>query len=472
MNSSEARTSDTRTSEASSVINVNFLGQGIKGVKELRERALKLLNQSPNSTDLPNAQRLLNKSFEDNPENYLVKPTPPTQPRPNTSRPGRTRMLTAEDYKQIFLNSNRVLEINSVNCGFKIVNNNFYKVQISEVADPLINEVVFSMELTEAMKKKNNPNIQSIQNIFPVYYDHFTLTGAELLNQGNQLLINKKIYDMQSELIQVRGGDPNLIYQNMRRIEDKIEKYNRILQYKTFKCLVTEALNNPISLEDKINNALRQTSGISIILDNINILMTNYKYYGETLGFIHSDLHMSNIQVDQDQVNQIDNYKIIDFGRCFMFDEETKKQKYLNETNINKNIFNKFNIKNKLDFSNPFRLVNLIDKNKTSASNIKDRYICKQYAYLCDVAQVAFGLLMDKVMFNKPWFKLIKYNNCNKSYLEINLKNLDISQFTTLDDGLLWLSCYLISCTENIYRASNGRKKRFKLYFWYSNLYL
>lgn len=428
MSSSEARSS----SEASIVINVNFIGQGIKGIKELRGKALQSLNDSPLNS-LPNAQRLLNKSPEDSSENYFVIPTPPTRQRqsnvmgptpptlqrPNTVSGLRTQrnilktLKTLEtDYKEIFLNSDKVLKINSVNCGFKIVNDFFYKVQISEVADPLINEVVFSIELTKAMT--NNPNNP---NIFPIYYDHFTIPGAYLLNEG-------------------------------------------ILKNKTFKCLVTEALANPISLEDKINNAIQNKSQnksqyISNIISDINILMTNYKYYGETLGFIHSDLHMCNIQV-----NKENNYKIIDFGRCFMFDEENLKQKYTN-TNTNQTIFNKFNIKNNLDFSNPFRLVNLIDKNKESEINIKDRYIikdiyiCKGYAYLCDVAQVAFGLLIDKVMLNKNWFKLINYSNCNKSYLKINLSIIYISKFNTLDHGLLWLSCYLIASSENNYKFRN-----------------
>ena len=318
------------SSSDTSIINVNFIGQGIKGVKELRGRALQLLNKSSNSTDLPNAQGILNRSHESNPEIYFVKPTPPTQQRPNTTRP-RTQRTIEPDYKTIFLDSDRKLQINSVNCGFKVVDAKFYKVQISESADPLINEVVFSMELKQAMGTDK-------PQIFPVYYDHFTLSGADLLNAENKLLINIKLYDMQRQFIDLnaklnREGNNNLIVKNMERIKNKITTYEMILNSKTFKCLVTEALSEPSSLENKINKINNAISnryyGISKIIEDINTLMENYKYYGETLGFIHSDLHMNNIQVDQGN-----NYKIIDFGRCFMFDEDTLKQKYINETNL------------------------------------------------------------------------------------------------------------------------------------------
>ena len=416
MNSSDTRTSDTRTS-TSSVIDVNFIGQGLKALKALREK--NLLNLSQDS--LPNAGNLLIKS-QQNPENYYAHP--PDKPRPRTGFVRRKQETPREpqepNYKQIFLNSDRVLKINSVNCGFKILNDNFYKVQISEVADPLINEVVFSIELTEAMK--NNPNNPNKINIFPIYKDHFTLTKDELSqNNVNQQYIKKN---------------------------------------NNYKVLVTEALDNPSSLYDIIKSAKTARTGMSLISDKINILMTQYKYYGEKLGFIHSDLHMNNIQVDQD-----DNYKIIDFGRCFMFDEETKKQKYLNETNSNKNIFEKFNIKKNLDFSNPFRLENLIDNTKISESNIHDRYICKQYAYLCDVAQVSFNLLLTRIIPNKQWFTIIKYNNCNESYIQIDLKLItNHTALSMLDHGLLWLISYLISCVKNIYKI-----QRIQVYNTYEN---
>jgi hypothetical protein len=452
----------------------NFIRNGVQGLKELRAQNLKQLSDVSDLPDISNTNSLVDKERDkERVKQFLKDPkevefyyspknssriTPPplnssstriTPPPLNNSSPSispppkiskelgyvrrgiiKREIIKPEEYLDLFLNSDRILTINSVNCGFKIIDNNFYKVQISEVADPLINEVIFSIELTEAMQNNpnnpnnlNNPNIQ--QNIFPKYKDHFIINPIELLinNDNKEVLENK-----------------NFI---------KIKNYHKVL--------VTEALSNPKSLFDVIKEAkkklLNKITNYQLIITNINKLMENYEYYGKQLGFIHSDLHMRNIQIDT-----YNNYKIIDFGRCFMFNEKDKIEQYKTKRIQNKTNFEKFKINpNNLDFKNSFRLINLIDKNieknKTETNLTKNDYICKDYAYLCDIAQVALCLLIDGVMPNKTWFKLIKYNNCNNYYIEINVEELyKTNNFTPLDHGLIWLSSYLIACIKYIYQ--------------------
>ena len=413
--------------------NVNFIGRGLEGIKRLR--AKNLLIDSP-----ANAKQLLIDSpvnARNSPENYYI-PSPPENPRTTTTR--NTNRITNTNpidyYKDLFLSKDKILKINSVNCGFKIIDDCFYKVQISEVADPLINEVVFIKELTNTMEnaKKNpdpDPDFKAKYgnlDIFPKYIDHFFLPRDTLNGIPEKL---------------------NGIPQNSSFINN----------CKNFKVLVTEALTNPISLYDVIDIINKKTTSVQInyklaIIKKINELMHKYSYYGEKLGFIHSDLHLNNIQVEkwendninESNIHEIDfkisnlNLKIIDFGRCFIKDEEQLKINYYDT-----DIFTKFNIKKSLNFENEFRLKNI---NKLGDPN----------AYLCDVAHVALCLLINGIIPNKDWFRINAYVKCGY-YIEINLDALEnpetVAKLTVLENGLIWLSSYLISCSKNITNGIN-----------------
>ena len=255
--------------------------------------------------------------------------------------------------------SNKQLTISSVNCAYTIIGEMFYKVQISEVADPLINEVIFTKILTdEAFRKLFYPQsgivVQEPQ-IFPDYINHFSVTGGEIFANNKSII--------------------STVFTN-------------------YKVLVTTAIKNPMSvcelldLLDKFDENDENTEDVlenfgtlmTTIKEQIEILLKNYKAYGEGLGFIHSDLHSNNIQIENGKeindktlaINSTLSLKIIDFGRCFVFNEDKIK-----ENAQIKQEFKKFNLPEdqKLDFNNNWQLKNL--RNPTEP----DDYCCKQYGY-------------------------------------------------------------------------------------------
>ena len=390
---------------------VDSVKYGLKALKKLRElRELRELIDNRNEI----VESVRNEIDPQNsPEIYYVSNHPDysTQVLPRILRPISTRPIT---YKSEFMSSDRILQVNSANCAFKILPYAFYKIEISDVADPLINEVIFTKELTDKMESGNK--------IFPKYLDHFLLNKIDLN-------INK----------------------------------NYVLKNTPYKVLVTEVIQNPVSLYKLVRAIKDNTSYKFSIIAKINKLMSDYEHYGKTLGFIHSDLHTENIQVEYgaDYINGIKNieqlnFKIIDFGRCFMFSEDAIKNKYYRE----KETLAKFNLGNfKLHFSNDFRLVNIYKSKEDIEKLPKDDrklavncHICENDAYLCDFAQVSLNLLISGVIPNKPWFKLIKYDNCDRSFIYIDLIILYKQEnLTKLDHGLIWLCSYLISCVKYIF---------------------
>ena len=414
-------------------ININFIGRGLEGIRKLKN-AQQLLVESrvasrvaspgePNAKDLLVLSQQVNKNTS--PLLGFFAPHAPAAPKPANTRNKRKlpsllinmknkdiisiknqepqALLAPPDYKNKLLESNKQLVVSSVNCAFKIVNGFFYKIQISERADPLINEVIFTRILSKA----------SNLNIFPKYVDHFTIDGKELFED------NRKIIDF---------------------------------GYKNYKVLVTESINAAASLS-AVLKATDKTNKHEIVA-KIEALMTAYKYYGETLNFIHGDLHMSNIQIENgetyikfsspDNINNL-SPKIIDFGRCFIRDEDTIKSdkkftidlaKYINF----KADFAKFNIPETINFENEWRLVNMKLEN------------C---GYLCDVAQVAFNLLLSgAIKNNREWFKISIYDAGKREFVHIDfnkIEKLSKKDLTILDHGFIWLSCYLYACKTEIY---------------------
>lgn len=425
-------------------ININFIGRGLEGIRKLKNAQQLLVESSESRANQPNAKDLLILSAADSPLLGLFIPKKPDNTsilkitmnnnniaikNPEPELQPVVAQVPSRDYKNQLLTSDKKLVVSSVNCAFKIIGDSFYKIQISEKADPLINEVVFTKILSNAAAKaaanaaakaaanaaaKTSANAAASLNlyIFPKYLDHFTVAGSD----NNLYSINPKIIDY---------------------------------RYKNYKVLVTEAINNAKSLSDLLNNA----NIISDIVNQIETLMTAYSHYGTTLGFIHSDLHMNNIQFET-QNTSFSKPKIIDFGRCFVKDQDITK---ILNTLKSPDIFDKFNIKNKIiDFENEWRLVNINTRNKTTPN-----YLLGDCGYLCDVAQVAFSLLLHGAIQNdKPWFKICAYEQNQRELIHIDIKKIkNTNQLSMLDKGLLWLASYLIACEEVIYinKAFNSK---------------
>ena len=220
-------------------ININFIGRGLEGIRKLKN-AQQLLVESRVESRVaspvasprePNAKDLLvlSQQADKNTSPLLgfFAPQAPAAPKPVNTRNKRklpALRITSKNnnkiaiknpepeiqpvvapvppnYKIELLTSDKKLVVSSVNCAFKIIGNSFYKIQISERADPLINEVIFTRILSETGS--------SDLDIFPKYRDHFTLAGSNLFSE------NPKIIDF---------------------------------GYKNYKVLVTEAVNAAASL--------------------------------------------------------------------------------------------------------------------------------------------------------------------------------------------------------------------------------
>ena len=415
--------------------NINFIGRGLEGIRKMKN-AQQLLVESPAAAKP--ADLLISSAANSPLLGFFVPQAPAAQKPPANKRRLPALKITMKnnkiisikypdppqqqvvapvpppDYKNELL-SDKKLVVSSVNCAFKIIGEHFYKIQISESADPLINEVIFTRILSESGKF----------DIFPKYVDHFTVAGSDKGNETPTSLplssVNPKIIDF---------------------------------AYKNYKVLVTKTVKNAASLSD----VLKKTTDKSKIVAKIEALMTAYESYGKTLNFIHGDLHMTNIQIENGSIfdgnnSDILSPKIIDFGRCFIRDEESIKSAKKFTIGLSKEIdfaddFNKFNIPKTIDFENEWRLVNI---------KKDEKYLLGNCGYLCDVAQVAFNLLLSGAIKNdKPWFKLAKYDNGNRDFIHIDFSKIPLTTLTTLDHGFIWLSSYLYACKTEIYNIIKG----------------
>lgn len=421
-------------------ININFVDRGFAGMENDLQKMEAEEDKKLNAYFIPGKKQGTFKVIYNNKKAKTSK-------NEEKEEPARTLAITTvaenEESKKIKdLFKDKQLTISSVNCAYTIIDGKFYKVQISEVADPLINEVIFTKILTnEEFRERIYPQSGIVQEpqIFPNYIDHFSMTGGDLFPLNNSII--------------------STVYTN-------------------YKVLVTKAITKPISLCDLLDLLDKfddQPDNSKDVLENfeklmttikvlIEILLTNYKVYGEKLGFIHSDLHSNNIQIEnggeinlnivKSEFNKLVatlSLKIIDFGRCFVFNEEQIKEDRIKEE------LAKFNLTNQtINFNNNWQLKNL--RNPTEPYD----YYCKQYGYLCDVAQVALNLLMRRGIENdRVWFNLIEYNEDKNPTIDRTCINIDTSylprNLDMIDHGLMWLTSYLYACKTKI---TNGNTQR------------
>jgi hypothetical protein len=281
------------------------------------------------------------------------------------------------------------LNINSCNCAFILFKNYFMKVRISDNSDPLINEVIY----TKILNKYDT-------DLFVKYINHGIISG-----------------NCFSDI-------------NFSRYKFNIENLNPDIQYQF---LVTSIISNPLTLYDCITpiNGHYPSIMLALPIDEVNTMLDKYAKIAKPIGFMHNDLHLDNILFDKD------HFKIIDFGRCFVNDEELNKYDgLLSDFSKYYTIGNIRGIKNitHYSFDNDLRLTN------------SPNY---EFGYLSDIAALSLNFLirLQKSYLFPKWCKLdtnlnvINFNKATISKKEIDeIKN---DPFKWLYIGLLWFTCYV-----------------------------
>jgi hypothetical protein len=217
---------------------INFIDLINKNLLDLRDNLQRKLPTPPPSPSPPTPENVLFR--------FGIQSSSPTSSTVSSTVSSPVSTLSSlVKYKSDYNKDTSKLIISSLNCGYKIIKCYFYKVQINDTADPLINEVIFTKVLTNAQKGKNK--------IFPEYKDHFISGNGQ-------------------------------------------------------KVLVTRALTKPQSLGSYINDKIKsyKTNYDSEIIALLNDLLNEYEYYGIKLGFIHCDLHFNNIQLSNGKPYIID----------------------------------------------------------------------------------------------------------------------------------------------------------------------
>lgn len=348
-------------------------------------------------------------------------------PKANTSNAKFSPKVNVQkniDNIKVLQNANQI-QINSVNCAFAIVDNKFFKIQIKDTADPLINEVIF----LKRFPKFNSKNATGLsQDIFLKYEDHFLINADSFEDVVKRQFENKLGWDL-LDLVSIAP----------------------------LKILATNALKNPISLGNYIDriNAIQNTSDyISACNKLVELLVPTFEQYekfSKKTGFIHCDLHLDNIQLSQDQDKTI--CTIIDYGRCYRDDEIDI---YNSEAQPSYKTFEKYNLQPSIatntnnPFDHPYRLTNIIGANRPgSAIGIP---IGSVPGYLCDIGQLSFNLMRERIYhMDQPWLEL-QTSVINRSkllrvmhytQLRENIVTYDVTKLNILQKGLLWYACYL-----------------------------
>jgi hypothetical protein len=108
------------------------------------------------------------------------------------------------------------LKISSLNCGYKIIDPYFYKVQLRENADPLINEVIFTKIL-------NNYQYARTPKIFPDYVDHF-------ISANKKVLVLNYLQDSISLIDYIKDKDKDILT-NLNKLFMEYSYYGKTLGF-------------------------------------------------------------------------------------------------------------------------------------------------------------------------------------------------------------------------------------------------
>ena len=226
------------------------------------------------------------------------------------------------------------------------------------------------------------------------------------------------------------------------------------------KILVTSAIPNPISLGDYLD----KYSVYNTFIENLHKFITYYSTYGSKYSFVHSDLHLNNIMLDD---LNLDKFYMIDFGRSYsddLYELITDK----GVKNFEKEIaafetYDNYNFqKSHSDFCFSF----LLDKELT------------KYRYLIDIASVTlniirYGLFKSQIVkvyyLGRKNILVIPNLTLETELSSIKNKIATTVEFTEFEKSMVLLSCYLNLCIEQ-FNLHKGRSVERNGNEWLINL--
>ena len=217
----------------------------------------------------------------------------------------------------------------------------------------------------------------------------------------------------------------NVIKTNSRLIQPKEE----------YKALITKAVVQPTSLYRYAKHVLlsKDDDLKSNFLEAIQSLFENFGTIGRTNCFIHGDLHLNNILIS----GEGEPY-IIDFGRSYFGKDPDSIF-----TNTNDE-FSKFDISSKVEYSAfTFKIDN------------------QPNAYLIDVGSVALNLAQMNLYRNDQLFTYVKNEKILNILIIKDEVDINTSNFTELDKGMLFIICYL-NIVADFLNNNNPSKKIIK----------
>lgn len=227
------------------------------------------------------------------------------------------------------------------------------------------------------------------------------------------------------------------------------------------KILVTSAIPNPISLGDYLD----KYSVYNTFIENLHKFITYYSTYGSKYSFVHSDLHLNNIMLDD---LNLDKFYMIDFGRSYSDDlyeliTDNGKLKNFQKEIAAFETFDNYNFeKSHSDFCFSF----LLDKELT------------KYRYLIDVASVTLNIIrygLFKSQIVKVYYlgrkNILVIPNLTLETELSSIKNKIAAQveFTEFEKSMVLLSCYLNLCIEQ-FNLHKGRSVERNGNEWLINL--
>jgi hypothetical protein len=242
----------------------------------------------------------------------------------------------------------------------------FVKIQISDFADSLVDEVIITQLLNKSDTNLNN-------DIFPKYVDH--------------CLYNIKQTDFYKNEYEQLGTEAKLhILKNVPR-----------------RVMISEVLVGITPLFDVMNDiqnpkwfnwiTIGKQASINMVNTGINELIRKYIKFGIKYNLSHNDLHTDNIVLTNNRNDASLEYKIIDFGRAYVSPEHLSFFKSPSQSPSRLEIiFDKFGM------SRPVPDQSIMG---FSEFQIRDE---NGYGCLCDASTMSLNLLRFGFLSNSVFF--------------------------------------------------------------------
>jgi len=257
----------------------------------------------------------------------------------------------------------------------------FTKIQISDLTDPLINEVIVNKALN-AFENKNEPKR------FSQYKDHFLIKS--LPGQPP----DKSFYALQTEHINMLS-----IGNFLKNLSDPIKGIE--LEY-----------TNPV---------------VKKVLAQLDKFVGYLMEVGGKIGFVHNDIHMGNVVLDTNAYMGTGRqlvYKLIDYGRSSITNYTINAddvQKYCMTVDQVKSILN-------ANFTTSWKRFQVPAYGKN---------------YMCDSASICLAICLHIGGFPWPEWITIKYNNNDYDItIDTNMYGeiQNYTEYKNIYKALLWMS--------------------------------